>query len=103
MSDPITFTTEAERLKAREQYVALSQMIDAARAGIRVVDSYYEHLFDHAFPPIRPPKMEPQVRWVSVDSHGIPFGWLYQHPVNDGSCDARFIRVRITELDEGEV
>lgn len=101
VSTPITFTTEAERLRAREQYVRICHAADIANESMRIGDWYYESLFDRAFPPIAPPKMVPFELNAQVDNEGrcIELGYVYKSTAIDPKT-TRETRVRVTEIDD---
>lgn len=111
MPDPITFTTEAERMKAREQYVAIRRVIGGACA-VNIGET-----FDAYFPPIAPPKMVPFEAWATVASQDgevcvtgerEPGNWMgayaiYKHRPEIASEVAhlrRIARVRVVEVDD---
>lgn len=102
MTDPITFTTEAERLKAREQYVRICHAADIANESMRIGDWYYESRFDTTFPPIAPPKMVPWEGWCEVSAltgeRVANQEILDYKPTPIGAC--RIARVRVVEVDD---
>lgn len=103
MPDPITFTTEAERLKAREQYVRTCHAADIANESMRIGDWYYESRFDTTFPPIAPPKMVPEEWWVFIRPDGKregPFFDRTSKPTANPGAGYRITRVRVVEVDE---
>lgn len=97
MPDPITFTTETERLKAREQHLHLCRAIyPGFEAEVVARD------FDRAFPPIAPPKMVPFEAWMVVEqcngARATRFGPYTTRPTPaDGF---RVARVRVEEVDD---
>ena len=94
MADPITFTTEAERLKAREQYLIIT---DALRYSVVSAGQ----AFDRTFPPIVPPKMVPFELIALVDNEGkcIELGYVYKSGAIATNV-TRETRVRVTEIDD---
>lgn len=94
MPKPITFTTEAERLKAREQYVAIRRVIGGACA-VNIGET-----FDAYFPPIAPPKMVPFEAWVVVDKKSGKYDAGFFVNREPAVADyLRAARVRVVEVD----
>lgn len=97
MPDPITFATEAERLAAREQYVAIHSAIYGEK-----ISSGAHVLFDQIFPPIAPcPKMVPHESLVIVDeATGRYESGLYTGYTPEVEAGQRIARVRVVEVDD---
>lgn len=95
VSTPIKFTTEAERLKAREQYVAIACTVNDARGR-----EAEELAFDFAFPPIVPPKMVPFEAWLEVTEDGRKWGAVQMTKPGAWCMGHRIARVRVVEVDD---
>lgn len=99
MSNELTFATEAERLAARELYLAIDNVAwpdEQERSAERS---------DRAFPEIAPPKMVPWEGWAWVRPGGGACAWevfafrsialaqASRHP------NCRLAKVRVTEVE----
>lgn len=93
VSTPITFTTEAERLKARAQYLLIH---DALRYSIESGGQ----AFDRTFPPITPPKMVPFEAWLEVTEDGRKWGAVQMTKPGAWCMGHRIARVRVVEVDD---
>lgn len=109
MNSPLTFTTEAERLRAREQYVRICHAADIANESMRIGDWYYESLFDRTFPPIAPPKMVPptdleEAAWGIIsnvrDWSKESLEWQMAVARWRDQYHERIARVRVVEVDD---
>lgn len=95
MPKPITFSTEAERVKARKQYLAIDKVAWPSEQGRSA------ERFDAAFPPIAPPKMVPEEWLTLINTEGHRVGDLYDRTAPlTASSGYRIARVRVVEVDD---
>lgn len=92
---PIAYTTEVERVKLREQYVAIAKHIPPYTKMISP-----GLLFDTAFPPVTPPKIVPLEGWARVDESGHVYALSILHPSSILPAGHRAVRIRVEEIEE---
>lgn len=98
MPDPITFATEAERLAAREQYVAIQCAVFGRVNEVRRVAGGD---FDRVAPPVVPPKMVPFELWAVFNDKGEWCGWQWSpEQPTVGHPGYHVYRVRVVVGDE---
>lgn len=99
MTDSITFATEADRLKAREQFAAMMQAVYPSPVSKEFAKEFDGSRFDRAFPPIKPPKMAPCTAWALVDGAGECYAIRFTAP-DTLPEPHRIARVRVEEIEE---
>lgn len=100
MSDPLKFTTEAERMQARAKFL---RTVEVVYASSRFTCEDAAGMFDRAFPPIAPPKMVPEEWWVFIRPDGKregPFFDRTSKPTANPGTGYRIARVRVVEVDD---